>query len=211
MGGPELERLVALLRYARTDLCDVEVKAAAGGLPKSLRDTLSAFSNDRGGTVILGLDENEDFHAAPGFDAARIRDALAAACSDDLHPPVRAEIDVVPFGDALLVVAEVGELDPRFKPCYVAARGEYNGSFTRGGDGDRRLTDFEIHLLHTNRGQPDDDRQPVDGATQADLESRETDALVERVRLRQPRAFAGLSTEQVLRRLNVLAEDQEGR
>ncbi|WP_158647463.1 ATP-binding protein, partial [Actinoplanes sp. ATCC 53533] len=160
---------------------------------------------------ILGLDENEDFHAAPGFDAARIRDALAAACSDDLHPPVRAEIDVVPFGDALLVVAEVGELDPRFKPCYVAARGEYNGSFTRGGDGDRRLTDFEIHLLHTNRGQPDDDRQPVDGATQADLESRETDALVERVRLRQPRAFAGLSTEQVLRRLNVLAEDQEGR
>jgi ATP-dependent DNA helicase RecG len=209
--GPELERLIALLRHARTDLCDVEVKAAAaGGLPKSLRDTLSAFSNDRGGTIILGLSEDDDFRAAPGFDAARIRDALAAACNSDLHPPVRAEIEIVPFGEALLVVAEIGELDPRFKPCYVAARGEYNGSFTRGGDGDRRLTDFEIHLLHTNRGQPDDDRQPVEGAIQDDLERVEIDALVERVRLRQPRAFAGLSDEQVLRRLNVLAVDSAG-
>jgi ATP-dependent DNA helicase RecG len=102
-----------------------------GGLPKSVRDTLSAFSNDRGGTLILGLEEKHDFRPAPGFDAARIRDALAAACNDDLHPPVRAEIEIVSLEDALVVVAEVGELDPRFKPCYVAARGEYNGSFTR--------------------------------------------------------------------------------
>ncbi|UQU66012.1 putative DNA binding domain-containing protein [Couchioplanes caeruleus] len=211
MVGPELARLVALLRQARTDLMDVEVKAAAGGLPKSVRDTLSAFSNDRGGTLLLGLDENDDFRPAVGFDAARIRDALASACSDDLHPPVRAEIDIVPFGGSLVVVGEVGELDPRFKPCYVAARGEYNGSFTRGGDGDRRLTDFEIHLLHTNRGQPEDDRQPVANALPEDLESVEVRALVDRVRLRQPRAFANLSSEQVLRRLNVLAEDQEGR
>ncbi|WP_212996359.1 hypothetical protein [Winogradskya consettensis] len=87
----------------------------------------------------------------------------------------------------------------------MAAWGEYNGSFTRGGDGDRRLTDFEIHLLHTNRGQPDDDRQPVEGATLDDLEPSETRALIDRVRLRQPRAFAGLPDEQVLRRLNVLA------
>jgi len=54
--GPELARLVALLRQAGTDLSDVEVKAAAGGLPKSVRDTLSAFRNDRGGILILGLD-----------------------------------------------------------------------------------------------------------------------------------------------------------
>ncbi|MFI5931594.1 ATP-binding protein [Actinoplanes sp. NPDC051494] len=160
--------------------------------------------------VILGLDENDDFRPAHGFDAGRIRDALASACSDDLQPPVRAEIDIVPFGGALVVVAEVDELDPRFKPCYVAARGEYNGSFTRGGDGDRRLTDFEIHLLHTNRGQPDDDRRPVAGATPDDLEQGEVQAFVERVRRRQPRPFTGLSTEQVLRRLNVLAEDEDG-
>jgi ATP-dependent DNA helicase RecG len=210
VGGLELARLVALLRQAGTDLEDVEVKSAASGLPKSVRDTLSAFSNDRGGTIILGLEEQHNFRPAPGFDAVRIRDALAAACNDDLHPPVRAEIEIVNLDDALVVVAEVGELDPRFKPCYVTARGEYNGSFTRGGDGDRRLTDFEIHLLHTNRGQPDDDRQPVVDATLADLDSSETQLLVARVRQRQPRAFVGLPEEQVLRRLNVITVDANG-
>lgn len=210
MGRAELARLVALLRQARTDLGDVEVKAAAGGLPKSVRETLSAFSNDRGGTLILGLEEERDFRPAPGFDAARVRDTLAAACNDDLHPPVRAEIEIVEFDGALVVVADVGELDPRFKPCYVASRGEYNGSFTRGGDGDRRLTDFEIHLLHTNRGQPLDDRQPVSDATPTDLDPLETQLLIARVRQRQPRAFAGLPDEQVLRRLNILVEDQAG-
>ncbi|MDI6100641.1 ATP-binding protein [Actinoplanes sp. NEAU-A12] len=207
MTPEELARLIALLRRSGTDLHDVEVKAAGGGLPKSVRDTLSALSNDRGGTVILGLDEASGFRPAAGFDAARIRDALASACNDDLHPPVRSEIEIVPFEDALVVIAEVGELDPRFKPCYVAARGEYNGSFTRGGDGDRRLTDFEIHLLHTNRGQPDDDRQPVPGATPADLDETEVQLLLARVRQRQPRAFADLGSQQALRRLNVLAED----
>ncbi|MBO3740849.1 ATP-binding protein [Actinoplanes flavus] len=210
MTSEEIARLVALLRQTGTDLRDVEVKAAGGGLPKSIRDTLSAFSNDRGGTVILGLEEKAGFQPAAGFDAGRIRDALASACNDDLHPPVRGEIEMVPFEGALVVVAEIGELDPRFKPCYVAARGEYNGSFTRGGDGDRRLTDFEIHLLHTNRGQPDDDREPVPGATEADLDDTEIQFLLARVRQRQPRAFADLDRQQVLRRLNILTEDSAG-
>ncbi|MET0422644.1 MAG: ATP-binding protein [Actinoplanes sp.] len=210
MDRRELDRLIGLMRRSGTDLHDVEVKAAAGGLPKSIKDTLSALSNDRGGTVILGLDENKAFAPAPGFDAARIRDALASACNDELQPPVRSEIEIVDFEDAQVVVAEIGELDPRFKPCYVSARGEYNGSFTRGGDGDRRLTDFEIHLLHTNRGQPDDDRRAVPGATPEELDPTETQILVARVRQRQPRAFASLSDTQVLHRLNILVEDEAG-
>ncbi|GIF19904.1 ATP-dependent DNA helicase RecG [Actinoplanes tereljensis] len=210
MDKQQLTRLVDLLRRSGSDLCDVEVKAAAGGLPKALRDTLSAFSNDRGGTVILGLEEGNEFRPANGFDAAKTSSALASTCNDELQPPVRTEIEIVEFEDALVVVAEISELDPRFKPCFVAARGEYNGSFTRGGDGDRRLTDFEIHLLHTNRGQPNDDRQPVAAATLADLDAAETQVLVTRVRQRQPRAFANLDESQILRRLNVVAEDEEG-
>ncbi|GAA2618069.1 ATP-binding protein [Paractinoplanes durhamensis] len=210
MDRQQLTQLMGLLRRSGSDLCDVEVKAAAGGLPKSLRDTLSAFSNDRGGTVILGLEEKDGFRPAPGFDAARIASALASACNDELQPPVRTEIEIVEFEDALVVVAEISELDPRFKPCFVSARGEYNGSFTRGGDGDRRLTDFEIHLLHTNRGQPEDDRQPIAGATLADLDSTEVQVLAARVRQRQPRAFANLDQPHILRRLNVVAEDTDG-
>ena len=84
-----LNRLVAELRSVRADTHSVEVKSAVGKLPKSLAETLSAFSNSAGGTVILGLDEGTGFRPAPGFDAVRTREALARACADDIHPPVR--------------------------------------------------------------------------------------------------------------------------
>ncbi|MDQ7904751.1 ATP-binding protein [Phytohabitans sp. ZYX-F-186] len=211
MDTVELRGLVTLLRARATDLTDLEAKTAVGGLPKSVRETISAFSNGRGGTILLGLDERADFAVAEGFQAARIRDDLASACSSDLEPPVRAEIDIVDIGEGAIVVAEIPELDPRFKPCFVRSRGEYNGSFTRGGDGDRKLTDFEIHLLHTNRGQPDDDRRSVDGASVEDLDGLSVSYLLRRVRQRQRRAFDGLDDEGVLRRLNVLAPDVDGR
>ena len=204
MSDLALEQLVSLLRTCRTDLSDVEAKAAGGGLPKSVRETLSAFSNDRGGVLVLGLDERAGFSLAAGFDPVGVRDALAGACSE-MEPPVRTAIDIVPFEGGAVVLARIPEMDPRFKPCYVKARGEYSGSFIRSGDGDRRLTDFEIHLLHTNRGQPNDDREPVAGATLADLDPIEVDALLRRLRQRQRRAFDGLDDLTVLRRINVIA------
>lgn len=70
-----------------------------------------------------------------------------------MEPPIRAAIDIVRLDGGSVVVAEVAELDPRYKPCYVKSRGEYGGSFTRVGDGNRRLTDLDIHLLHTPTGQ----------------------------------------------------------
>jgi ATP-dependent DNA helicase RecG len=41
----ELAEIVANLRALGTDIAEVEVKNSHGGLPKSLRETLSAFSN----------------------------------------------------------------------------------------------------------------------------------------------------------------------
>jgi ATP-dependent DNA helicase RecG len=210
MNADEVSTVVALLRSRATDLPDIEAKAAVGGLPKSVRDTISAFSNDRGGTILLGLDEEAGFATVAGFDPVRIRDALAGVCADDLEPPVRAEIDIIDVEGGTVVVAEIPQLDPRFKPCYVKSRGEYNGSFTRGGDGDRRLTDFEIHLLHTNRGQPNDDRQPVPEAGLDDLDPNAVDFLLRRVRQRQRWAFQGLDDTTTLRRLNVIVPGSAG-
>lgn len=198
------QELVALLRRRGTDLPGVEAKAAGGGIPKSLRETLSAFSNGTGGVVLLGLAESQGFAPAPGFDPRKIRDALANMCSDDLTPPVRAEIEIDDVDGTSVVRADVAELEPRHKPCFVTARGEYQGSYIRSGDGDRHLTEYEISQLHANRGQPDDDREPVAGATAGDLEAEAVTALLARVRLRQPRAFAGADDQNALLRLGVL-------
>ena len=203
-----LNRLVAELRSVRADTHSVEVKSAVRKLPKSLAETLSAFSNSAGGTVILGLDEGMGFRPDPGFDALRTREALARACADDIHPQVRSVIEILPFEGAQVVVTEVPEISPLSKPAYVRGRGEYQGSFIRGGDGDRKLSDYEVALLHANRGQPRDDREPVTGASIGDLDDDAVSALLQRMRRRQPRAFRPVSDQVALRRLGVLVPNE---
>lgn len=202
----DIAELVALLRASGTDLAEVEAKAGAGGVPKSLRETLSAFSNGHGGTILLGLDESSGFQPVPGFDVRRAQDAVAGMSADDLDPPVRADIAVRLVAGSPVLVVSVPELDPQHKPCFVKQRGEYQGSFIRGGDGDRRLTEYEIHLLHANRGQPRDDQETVSEATPDHLDPAMVAALLRRVRERQPRAFE-VSDEVALRRLNVVAPE----
>lgn len=206
----DLEALVALLRRRQTDFSTVEVKAAGGGLPKSTRETLSAFSNDRGGLLLLGLAEEQGFAPAAGFEAGKIRDDLASLCSDALEPPVRAEIDIADVDGAPVVMATVPEMDAAAKPCFVKARGMSAGSYTRGGDGDRLLTQYEIFLLHSNRGQPRDDYDVVDGAMTEDLDPDATDRLLRRVRQREPRPFQSVDDETALMRLGVLRRTPEG-
>ena len=204
MDRRDLELMVAELRAAGTDTHSVEVKSAVGKLPKTVSETLSAFSNGAGGTLILGLDEGTGFRSAPGFDAVSAREALARACADDIFPPVRSEIEILPFEGAYVVVAEIPEVSPLSKPAYVRGRGEYQGSFIRGGDGDRKLSDYEVGLLHANRGQPRDDRDPVGEASVADLDEDAVAALLRRMRQRQPRAFRSVPDEVALQRLGVL-------
>ncbi|WP_433517098.1 hypothetical protein ACQP2T_17035 [Nonomuraea sp. CA-143628] len=63
-------KLIARLRATGSDCDNVEVKSAAGGLPRSTASTPHA--NDPGGaTVILGLDE------ATGFRPVRLPDPRA--------------------------------------------------------------------------------------------------------------------------------------
>jgi ATP-dependent DNA helicase RecG len=107
MDAGDLERLIGELRSYGTDTPSIEVKASAGKLPKTVPETLSAFSNGSGGTLILGLDEATGFRAASGFDAVSVRDALARSCADDIHPPVRTAIEIAPFEGTYVVIAEV--------------------------------------------------------------------------------------------------------
>ena len=57
MTDDELLSHIARMRRQRSDDALVEAKAAVRDLPKSIWDTISAFANTDGGTVILGLDE----------------------------------------------------------------------------------------------------------------------------------------------------------
>jgi ATP-dependent DNA helicase RecG len=200
----ELTDIVARLRETGVEFEDVEVKKAAGGLPQNVAETMSAFANSRGGIIILGLDERTGFASVGVGDPVAVRDELAGVARTKLTPALAPAIDTAPFEGAILVLAEIEALPPAQRPCYVTARGLYNGAFVRVGDGDQRLTPYEIDRLKENSGPPRWDEEPVTEATAEDLDPRAVARLIDTATRNSPRSFAGLSEPDALARLGVL-------
>lgn len=205
-----IKQIVTDLRVIGSDTQKVEVKLGEDGFPKSVLETLSAFSNGSGGTVILGLDESQGFSPAKKFDAKKIRDALAEACDNQMEPPVRATVEIVPFEDANVVVADVLGLPANDKPCYIKSRRMYEGSFVRTGDGDRKLSSYEIDRLMENKGQPKWDIEVVTEAGIKDLDENLWKAVLQTERSRSER-FQKMSDEDVLQKLRVIAPGDDGK
>jgi ATP-dependent DNA helicase RecG len=83
MTDDDLSSLIDDLRAFGTDVANVEAKRARDALPRSVRETLSAFANTSGGVLILGLEQvvalamlrdgdaldNARYRAATGLDS----------------------------------------------------------------------------------------------------------------------------------------------
>ncbi|MEV5711947.1 ATP-binding protein [Actinoallomurus sp. NPDC052274] len=206
----ELAEIVDNLRTIGADIADVEVKKAQGGLPKSLRETLSAFANTQGGVIILGLDETQGFRATGLPDPAKLAADLASMCSEDMEPPLRPLIKIHTFEGEQVLVAEVPEINPAQKPCCSRGTGITKGSYIRVGDGDRRLSAYEVQVMLSSRGQPRDDEQAIHGVGLEQLDPAGVDALIARLRTSRPYAFKDLDPLSVLRRAKVLVPGENG-
>ena len=209
MDGTELSATLDKLRRLGGEPANVEVKTAAGGLPRSVVETVSAFSNTNGGLIVLGVDEGKEFTPVQLPDPAKLRDDLVSAVSDQLVPPVRPSAQLVEVDSAVLVVTEIAPLSSDQRPCYVASRGIATGSFVRTGDGDRRMTQAEIGLAIANRGQPRYDVEPVPEAGLDDLDGAALVRTLDRVR-DTSRSLRDVDDETALRRIRVLVPHEDG-
>ncbi len=210
MDAKELETTIRQLKSSHTDNQSVEVKESVGKIPSTIAETISAFANGSGGVIVLGLSEKNGFKPAEGFEANRIADALSLTCADKLTPPVRANIDILEYGGANLVVATIDEIPPCDKPCYVTSKGMYKGSFIRSFDGDRKLSPYEIDRLLEDKTQPSHDAEIVAEATMDDLDKTLFDGVIQRQKSLHPRLFASFDDEEIAINLRIAARDGAG-
>ncbi|MEV6865774.1 ATP-binding protein [Streptosporangium subroseum] len=206
----ELAEIVDNLRALGGDIADVEVKASRTELPKTTRETLSAFANTHGGVLILGLNETNGFAPTGVRNPAKLSSDLAALCSTDMEPALRPLIHIHDFEGVKLVVAEIPEVDPSRRPCFYRGAGMTKGSFVRVGDGDRRLSSYEVQVMLSSRGQPREDEQGVPGAGLGLLDPTAVELLIARLRVGRPYAFKDLDRHDVLRRAKILVTGMDG-
>ncbi|MBQ4245421.1 MAG: hypothetical protein II702_10965 [Clostridia bacterium] len=58
----DLKDLIEKVKKSKAEFQTVELKNCKGGVTEKLFDTLSSFSNqDDGGIIIFGIDENSDY------------------------------------------------------------------------------------------------------------------------------------------------------
>ena len=74
MQNKELQEFIETVVGLKSESNHIEVKKAATGCPKIL-DTLSSFSNQReGGIILFGIDESDDFKVCGVFGDALCTD-----------------------------------------------------------------------------------------------------------------------------------------
>lgn len=211
MNADELAEMVDNLRVLGSDVADVEVKKALGGLPRSVRETLSSFSNTRGGVIVLGLDESSGFAATGLTNPAKMAADLASTCADEMEPSVRPLIRIHSFEGAQVLVAEVPEIDRSQKPCYYKGAGLVKGSYIRTHDGDRQLSSYEVQVMLSSRGQPLEDLQPLEGVGMDALDPHLVAATISRLRTSRPYTYRDLEPEQILRKARILVTGKDGK
>lgn len=198
-----ITRQIAFMRKSGRDNQHCEVKSAQEGTPKSLAETLSAFSNGQGGTVILGLSEEKGFRPVPKFNADAVYSDMLHY-GDKLTPVVRPQVHLLDFEGTKIVVAIIAPMPLLERPCYVTTQGVYGGSYIRTGDGDRKLTEYEISRMLEERIQPKHDIRVVQEASLADLDLNALKLFISRQRFLTPRGFANSSDEEILVQMRVL-------
>lgn len=94
------------------------------------------------------------------------------------------------------MAAVIPALEPDLRPAYITDRGPVAGSFIRTGDGDKRLTHYEVDRMCESRMQPVWDTEHVSEASVTDLDAAVLKTMVERNRAMTPSVFGGMAGEE---------------
>lgn len=198
----ELIELVKKIRGLNAEAQTVEVKSAQGGCPKRLYDTLSSFSNqDSGGVIVFGLDEDSGFTLNDIYDLQDLQKSVTEQCLQ-MEPPVRAVFTFAELDGRKIASAEIPAVELSKRPCYYKGKGPYKGSYLRVGDADLPMTDYEIYSYEAFRKHVHDDERPVERASLEFMDKVKLAGYVGESRNDRP-GFAMLSDEQAYEMLNI--------
>lgn len=198
----ELVELAQLIQKQKAEAQNIEVKAAHIDCPKRLYDTLSSFSNqDMGGILVFGLDEKQDFKAVGVYDLHDLQKKVTEQCNQ-MEPPVRAVFTFAEYEGVEICCAEIPSIDLSERPCYYKGAGKVRGSYVRVGDADIGMTDYEIYSYEAWRKHVHDDERVVDKGNLTFLDKDKVDAYILKKKMERPQ-FSKLKEEQIYELLGI--------
>lgn len=203
MQPEELKKLIEASVSLKTEQQRIEFKAAEHGCPTKLFDTLSSFSNqDDGGIIIFGIDEANGYKLCGVYDAQDLQKRVTEQCKQ-MQPTVRALFTVCDIDGKLFVSAEIPSVDVSERPVFYRGVGRIKGSYIRVGESDEQMSEYEIYSYDAFRKRIRDDLRPVEGASVELLDAKALAEYLAAVRAERRNLGESVSESEILELMGV--------
>lgn len=207
MLSEELLVLIKKIQEIKAESQTVEVKSAHNGCPKRLYDTLSSFSNqDGGGIIVFGLDEKQGFETVGVYDLQDLQKSVTEQCNQ-MEPAVRGVFTFAEYEDKNICALEVPSVELVERPCYYKGAGKVKGSYIRVGDADLPMTDYEIYSYESYKKHVHDDEREVERIDLSYMDREILDKYIVEKKQAKPK-FSKLNEEQIYEMLNIKRDER---
>lgn len=201
----ELVKLVTKISSKKCEKQYIEIKKASGGVPTKLYSTLSSFSNQIGGGIIVfGIDEDDDYNIVGVYDAQDLQKKVMEQ-SLQMEPIIRPLFTVAHVEDKIVVSAEISECDIYDKPCFYKGAGRIRGSYIRVGDSDQPMTEYEIYSYESFKRRIHDELRTIERATIKNLKTDNVTEYLIKLRREKPNLI-NLEDERILETQGIMQD-----
>jgi len=205
----QTEELLTLVKQIQMKQCEeqtIEVKSARSGCPTKLYGTLSGFSNqDDGGIIIFGLDENQNFKAVGVYDPHDLQKKVTEQCKQ-MEPVIRPLFTVCMLDDIAIVSAEIPSANPDQRPVFYRGVGRMKGSYVRVGESDELMSDYEIYSYDDFRKRIRDDLRKVESTKLSLLNDKQITRYIDEVKRNRSNIADTVSDQDILELMGVTCD-----
>lgn len=201
-----LKKMVLDIKKMKAETQNIELKAAEKGCPTRLFDTLSAFSNqDEGGVMIFGIDEAEGYAVKGVYDAQDLQKKVTEQCKQ-MEPSVRALFTICDIEGKTIVSAEIPGVDISERPVFYKGVGRIKGSYIRVGESDEPMSEYEIYSYEAFRKRIRDDVRVVENAKFNMIDKNRMERYFSAVRSERKNLAENVSEEEILELMGIAIE-----
>ena len=201
-----LRQLISDIERQKTEKQTLELKAAQYGFPHKIYDTISSFSNqDDGGIIIFGISESDDYSVTGVYDAKDVQKKLMESC-EQMSPVVRPILTVCEVNGKFVVSAEIPGVEITQRPVYYAGVGKVKGSYIRVGDADKPMTPFEVYSYEAFKKRIQDDVRTVDQAKLRLFDQKRIEEYLRAVKREISNLAKNVSDEDILELMGVTVD-----
>jgi len=187
MQWDELVSLINRIKEQKCEMQEIEVKAAENGCPQRLYNTLSSFSNqDNGGVIVFGISEDKNYNTVGVYNTQDLQQKVTEQCKQ-MEPSVRPLFTVASIEGKSVVSAEIPGVDIAQRPVFYKGAGRLKGSYIRVGEADEQMSEYEIYSYEAYRKKTSDElRMLAEKSEFTDVNKDEIALFLAKLRSKKP-------------------------